>query len=264
MLEFLVFVGLIGSGARAIKVGGRMMGGLMPKEFAGEFDRLRTLAKTDEIAKARLEELAGHADYQRGDKSNTIRIIREQEYQIRSSQYEHGVIVKDGKLIGRFTQKNPGAISIPMDMRPSLNGAVFTHNHPSGTSLSGADWSSGIKYNTREVRAAGSTGITYSIRDTKWDGKSTVRDREKLAATARKAYEKADESALQRLKVNLKRAGYTQQNTSDETLDTLGRWHWHAVNIEVSRSFSGGRYEYSAKLTPDAKKEWDSIKHLFE
>ncbi|MBV9108240.1 MAG: hypothetical protein JO306_02410 [Gemmatimonadetes bacterium] len=86
------------------------------------------------------------------------------EREIRHLPVEHAYgLHPDSGVLWRATDHRPSQVTFTPAQLASLDGAILTHNHPGGRSLSRADVLLACRWNLTEIRAVTSR-YTYSIR----------------------------------------------------------------------------------------------------
>lgn len=77
---------------------------------------------------------------------------------------EHAyAFTSEGRLIVHLTSNKPDTIDVPASQEPMLRGAIFTHNHPLGRSLSEQDLEFAMLIGLSEIRAV-TRHARYAIR----------------------------------------------------------------------------------------------------
>jgi len=118
-----------------------------------------------------------------------IATVQAEERKIREQPIEYGVFIdpRDGTVSAAFTDGKPNYISLPNALIPGLQDKIFTHNHPSGNSLSKDDVLSAQRFNMLAIRSVSPGGTNYMLRrtDTSWPDnfQSTIVDIEQRQYT---------------------------------------------------------------------------------
>jgi hypothetical protein len=94
---------------------------------------------------------------------NIVSIVQDYELVIKDLENEVAAIyTKNGKFISDFTSGLPNKVTIEAFGLDLLD-AIITHNHPTGSSLSGPDIISFLSVNLREIRAVCPDGSIFSF-----------------------------------------------------------------------------------------------------
>lgn len=96
--------------------------------------------------------------------SSTAEAIAYVEDNIREDALETAFAVDgNGNIVFNRSDDAEDYVIIPDEDKPKLKNAVFTHNHPRGTTFSGMDLSAAYDGMIKEIRAC-SKDITYSLK----------------------------------------------------------------------------------------------------
>lgn len=120
---------------------------------------------------------------------HVIATVQAEELKIREQPIEYGVFIdpRDGTVSASFTDGKPNYISLPNALIPGLQDRIFTHNHPSGNSLSKEDVLSAQRFNMLAIRSVSPGGTNYMLRrtGTSWPDnfQSTITDIEQRQYT---------------------------------------------------------------------------------
>ena len=143
------------------------------------------------------------------------------EEQIATAPVEHVVVLDDAGtlLVNKAGERR--AVSFTSDEVTRMRGAaVFTHNHPGGTSFSLPDILMAKRLNIREMRVV--TGQTLYVLRPPRDGWPALALRDLLSAV-----QAADVEVEERLRAQIQGGGLSKTEAN--------RRHWHEVWTQVAR-----------------------------
>lgn len=90
--------------------------------------------------------------------------VHEIENKIRNQNYESLAVVDKNNNVLVFKNGQTNEVAYTIGEQRMMRGNVVTHNHPSGSTFSGADVRSFVDSKCSEIRATTASGKTYSLR----------------------------------------------------------------------------------------------------
>jgi len=165
-------------------------------------------------------------------------VIEQKEQEIINAPIEHGIVVAEDGTVLVETSGRSNSIKFTWEETSKMKGAILTHNHPNGTTFSGADVQLALSNNVAALRAVG----VRDGRKLRYILKLGPQVREMSSNQVFKKYIGPIEESLMTRTIE-------QIHTNQITLKEANRDHAHKLWTEVSQAMAvdGLVFDYSQR-----------------